>query len=126
MEKLVTQRGAPAPIRSDNGREFVARTLQGWLAGHHVKTLHIAPASPGQHGHVESFHGSWRDEGLDRELMLSVAEARVVIEDYRRYDNEVRPQGGIGLPHPGTSLPRNPGAGCRSCQRFTPSACSHP
>ena len=28
--------------------------------------------------------------------MLSVAEARVVIEDYRRYYNEVRPHGGIG------------------------------
>ena len=108
MEKLVTQRGAPAHIRSDNGSEFVARTLQGWLAKRNIKTLYIAPASPWQNGHVESFHGSLRDECLDRELMLSVAEARVVIEDYRRYYNEVRPHGGIGY--------RTPAQACRDAQ----------
>ena len=100
MDRLVAQRGVPAHIRSDNGSEFVARTLQSWLADRHVKTLYIAPGSPWQNGHVESFHGSLRDECLDRELMLSVAEARVVIEDYRRYYNEVRPHGGLGYRTP--------------------------
>ncbi len=110
MERLVIQRGVPAHIRSDNGSEFVARTLQGWLAKRHIKTLYIEPASPWQNGHVESFHGSLRDECLDRELMLSVAEARVVIEDYRRYSNEVRPHGGIGY--------RTPAQACTEAQAF--------
>ena len=100
MERLVAQRGAPGHIRSDNGSEFVARTLQSWLAKRHVKTLYIEPSSPWQNGHVESFHGSLRDECLDRELMLSVAEARVVVEDYRRHYNEERPHGGIGYRTP--------------------------
>ena len=100
MERLVTQRGVPAHIRSDNGSEFVARTLQAWLADRQVKTLYIEPGSPWQNGHVESFHGSLRDECLDRELMLSVAEARVVIENYRLYYNEVRPHGGLGYRTP--------------------------
>ena len=109
MKKLVAQRGAPDHIRSDNGSEFVARTLQGWLAQRHIKTLYIEPASPWQNGHVESFHGSLRDECLDRELMLSVAEARVVIEDYRRYYNEVRPAWRPRLPHARPSVQRGPG-----------------
>ncbi len=100
MEQLVAQRGVPSHIRSDNGSEFVARTLQSWLADRHVKTLYIEPGSPWQNGHVESFHGSLRDECLDRELMLSVAEARVVIEDYRRHYNEERPHGGLGYRTP--------------------------
>lgn len=100
MERLVAARGAPGHIRSDNGSEFVARTLQAWLAKCNIKTLYIAPGSPWQNGHVESFHGSLRDECLDRELMLSVAEARVVIEDYRRHYNEERPHGGIGYRTP--------------------------
>ena len=100
MERLVAQRGVPRHIRSDNGSEFVARTLQAWLAERHVRTLYIEPGSPWQNGHVESFHGSLRDECLDRELMLSLAEARVVIEDYRRYYNEERPHGGIGYRTP--------------------------
>ena len=104
MEKLVTQRGVAAHI----GSEFVARTLQGWLADRQVKTLYIEPASPRQNGHVESFHGSLRDECLNRELMLSVAEARVIIEDYRRYYNEVRPHGSIGY--------RTPAQACREAQ----------
>lgn len=100
MEQLVAQRGVPTHIRSDNGSEFVARTLQGWLAERQVKTLYIAPGSPWQNGHVESFHGSLRDECLDRELMLSLAEARVIIEDYRRHYNEERPHGGLGYRTP--------------------------
>ena len=83
MEQLVAERGTPGHLRSDNGSEFIARTLQGWLATRHIKTLYIEPASLWQNGHVESCHGSLRDECLDRELMLSVAEARVVSEDYR-------------------------------------------
>ena len=105
MERLAAERGTPAHLCSDNGSEFVARILQRWLAKRHIKTFYIEPASPWQNGHVESFHGSLRDECLDRELMLSVAEARVVIEDYRRYYNEVRPHGGIGYRTP-TSVSR--------------------
>ena len=87
-------------IRSDNGSEFIARILQRWLAQRQVKTLYIEPGSPWQNGHVESFNGSLRDECLDREVMLSVAEARVLIEDYRRHYNEERPHGGIGYRTP--------------------------
>jgi putative transposase len=100
MERLVAERGAPAHIRSDNGSEFIARILQRWLAQRQVKTLYIEPGSPWQNGHVESFNGSLRDECLDREVMLSVAEARVLIEDYRRHYNEERPHGGIGYRTP--------------------------
>jgi putative transposase len=100
MERLVAERGAPAHMRSDNGSEFIARLLQKWLAERQVKTLYIEPGSPWQNGHVESFNGSLRDECLDRELMLSVAEARVLIEDYRRHYNEERPHGGIGYRTP--------------------------
>ena len=100
MEELLEQRGSPAHLRSDNGPEFIARSLQGWLKEREVKTLYIEPGSPWQNGHVESFNGSLRDECLDRELMLSVAEARVLIEDCRRHYNEERPHGGIGYRTP--------------------------
>ena len=100
MERLVVERGAPEHIRSDNGSEFIARILRDWLARRGVKTLYIEPGSPWQNGHVESFNGSLRDECLDRELMLSVAEARVLAEDYRRHYNEERPHGGIGYRTP--------------------------
>ena len=40
--------------------------------------------------------------------MLSVAEARVVIEDYRQYYNEERPHGGLGY--------RTPAQACNEAQ----------
>ncbi len=91
MERLVAERGVPEHIRSDNGSEFIARILHQRLAQRGVKTLYIEPGRPWQNGHVESFNGSLRDECLNRELMLSVAEARVLIEDYRCHYNEERP-----------------------------------
>jgi len=96
LERVIAKRGAPSCIRSDNGPEFIAKELQAWLAGRQIQTLYIEPGSPWQNGFVESFHGRFRDECLDRELMLSVAEARVVIEDYRRHYNTERPHGGLG------------------------------
>lgn len=100
MDRLVCQYGAPEHMRSDNGPEFIAYILQKWLEMRKIKTLYIEPGSPWQNGHVESFNGSLRDECLDRELMLSVAEARVIIEDFRRHYNKKRPHGGIGYRTP--------------------------
>jgi len=100
MERLLVERGVPEHMRSDNGSEFIARILRSWLQEHQVKTLYIEPGSPWQNGHVESFNGSLRDECLDRELMLSLAEARVLIEDYRVHYNDERPHGGIGYRTP--------------------------
>ena len=48
------------------------------------------------------------NDGKLRILSVSVAEARVVIEDYRWYYNEVRPHGGIGY--------RTPAQACREAQ----------
>jgi putative transposase len=93
---VIKERGAPACIRSDNGPEFISKQLQRWLTKHQIQTLYIEPGSPWQNGFVESFHGRFRDECLNRELMLSVAEARVIIEDYRHHYNSERPHGGLG------------------------------
>ncbi len=108
MEKLESERGLPAHIRSDNGSEFIAKVLQKWLAQRRMKTLYIEPGSPWQNGHVESFNGSLRDECLNRELMLSVAEARVLIEDYRALQPGKAPRW-HRLPHPGPSPSRRSG-----------------
>ena len=58
--------------------------VQHWLREHGVKTLYIEPGSPWQNGFVESFHGRFRDECLNREQLHTLTEARVVIDDYRK------------------------------------------
>ena len=56
-----------------------------------IKTLYIEPGSPWQNGYIESFHSRFRDECLNREWLLNLREARVVIEDWRQQYNTLRP-----------------------------------
>jgi transposase InsO family protein len=87
-------------LRSDNGPEFIAKEVQRWLAENQIKTIYIDPGSPWQNGFVESFHGRFRDECLNREQLWTLSEARVVIEDYRQHCNRLRPHSRLGYLSP--------------------------
>ncbi len=95
LQYLFAVRGAPEHVRSDNGPEFVAREVQQWLNRAAVGTLYIQKASPWENGYVESFNGKLRDELLDRELFLSVSEARYVLDEWRLEYNHRRPHSGL-------------------------------
>jgi transposase InsO family protein len=88
---LFVFRNIPEHIRSDNGPEFTSRAVRKWLTRLGVKTLFIEPASPWENGYIESFNGKMRDELLDREIFDTLEEARVLINQWRREYNEVRP-----------------------------------
>jgi transposase InsO family protein len=83
LQYLFAIRGAPGHLRSDNGPEFVAHSVRRWLSQAGVQTLFIAKGSPWENGYVESFNGKLRDELLNRELFLSLEEARHVIDCWR-------------------------------------------
>ena len=92
LAELFLVRGVPGYIRSDNGPEFVAKAVQGWLAAVGAQTAYITPGSPWENGYIESFNARLRDELLDGEIFFSLEEARiVVIESWRRHYNAVRP-----------------------------------
>jgi transposase InsO family protein len=84
-------RGIPAYLRSDNGPEFTAKAVRKWLSRLGVKTLYIEPGSPWENGYVESFNGRMRDELLSREVFTTLEEAKVLIEQWKREYNQVRP-----------------------------------
>jgi hypothetical protein len=94
-KELFAVRGASEHLRRDNGPEFVAKEIQEWLARACVRTLYIQKASPRENGSVESYNGRLRDELLDRELFLSLLEARVVLDQWRMDDNHRWPHGGL-------------------------------
>jgi len=95
LQYLFAIRGAPEHIRSDNGPEFIAKELQRWLERASVRTLYIQKASPWENGYVESFNGKLRDELLNRELFLSVREARFVLDEWRLEYNHRRPHSSL-------------------------------
>ena len=84
-------RGIPEHIRSDNGPEFTAKAVRKWLTRLGVKTLFIEPGSPWENGYIESFNGKLRDDLLNREIFTTLEEAKVLIEQWRREYNQIRP-----------------------------------
>jgi putative transposase len=96
LSRLVSERGAPLYLRSDNGPEFVSRALLKWIVEQGIETALIDPGKPWQNGAVESFNGKFRDECLSLEWFLSRAQAKIVIEAWRKHFNEVRPHSSIG------------------------------
>jgi putative transposase len=110
LAELFTDRGPPDHIRSDNGSEFTAMAVRNWLARIGVRTLYIEPGSPWENGYNESFNGKLRDELLNGEIFYTLAEARILIERWRRHYNTVRPHSSLGYkpPTPQTILPKPP------------------
>jgi putative transposase len=92
---LFVFRGIPEHIRSDNGPEFTAKAIRKWLDRLGVKTLFIEPGSPWENGYIESFNGKLRDELLNREIFTTIAEAKVLIEQWRKEFNQVRPHSSL-------------------------------
>jgi transposase InsO family protein len=100
MGDCMLQHGVPEHVRSDNGAEMTARRVQQWLASVGTKPLFIEPGSPWENGYCESFNGKLRDECLNGEIFYSLKEARVVIEQWRKFYNTERPHSSLGYRPP--------------------------
>jgi putative transposase len=96
LSKLVSVHGSPKYLRSDNGPEFVSRAVLRWLTQANIDTAHIDPGKPWQNGNNESFNGKFRDECISMEWFRNRIDAKIVIEQFRRQFNEVRPHSSLG------------------------------
>ncbi|UCC90654.1 MAG: transposase, partial [Dehalococcoidia bacterium] len=90
-----------------NGPEFTAREIRAWLNRLEVKTLFIEMGSPWENGYIESFNGKLRDELLNCEVFYTLTEAKVLIEQWRKEYNQVRPRSSLGYrpPAPEARIP---------------------
>jgi len=108
--------GIPEMLRSDNGREFISRTLAVFLSQSGTGAHFIKPGSPWQNGFIESFNSRLRAECLDVEVFHNLADAQVKTAVYRRWYNEERPHSSIG-----NMAPKAFRARCWDSSRATPS-----
>jgi putative transposase len=98
--ELMILRGAPSHVRSDNGPEFAAKAVREWISAVGSRTAFIEPGSPWENGYCESFNARLRDELLNGEIFYTLAEAKVVIEGWRRHYNAIRPHSALGYRPP--------------------------
>ena len=95
LTRAYLEYGLPEYIRSDNGPEFLATALRDWLKKGKVGPVYIEPGKPWQNPYIESFNGKFRDECLSQEIFVNLVEARVIVENWRRLYNEVKPHSSL-------------------------------
>jgi putative transposase len=88
-------RGTPERIRSGNGAEMAAKIVRRGLARLAAKTIYIEPGHSRENGYRESFYDKLRDELLNEEIFYSLKEAQIVIDQWRKYYNTIRPQSSL-------------------------------
>ena len=62
--------------------------------------MFIEPGSPWENGYIESFNVKLRDGLLNGEIFMTLLEAKILIENWRREYNEVRPHSALGYRPP--------------------------
>ena len=100
LERLKQERGVPEAIQVDNGPEFISRALDQWAFANGVRLHFIDPGKPTQNGFIESFNGKFRDECLNQNWFVDLADARRIIEAWRVDYNTVRPHSSLGYRTP--------------------------
>jgi transposase InsO family protein len=100
LNRLAAERGMLAAVlRCDNGPELACSAMADWAEGQ-VGLHFIPPGEPWRNGYVESFNSRIRDECLNINSFWSLAQARVVIGDWKHDYNHHRRHSSLGYQPP--------------------------
>lgn len=97
---LFITRGVPEHVRCDNGPEFIAKAIRGFLGQAEVKTLYIEPGAPWENGYAESFFSRLRDELMNGQEFEHLKDARWHAVTWRDDYNSCRPHSSLGYQTP--------------------------
>lgn len=100
LDKAIFENGKPELIVTDNGPEFISKSLDSWSIRTGVKIHFIEPGKPMQNAYIESFNGKFRDECLNEHWFISIQDAKEIIEDWRKDYNGERPHSSLGYMTP--------------------------
>ena len=96
LERVCASVGYPKSIRVDQGSEFVSRDMDLWAYARGVTLDFSRPGKPTDNAFIEAFNGRLRAECLNAHWFLTLDDARLKMEEWRRYYNEDRPHRAIG------------------------------
>jgi transposase InsO family protein len=100
LTAIISVRGKPQMIVSDNGTEFTSNAMLGWAKDNRIDWHFIAPGKPMQNGYIESFNGRMRDEHLNESLFIDLDQARQLISAWVADYNTARPHSSLGYKTP--------------------------
>ena len=95
LDRLFELQGKVAGVRCDNGPEFASNEMDAWAYRNGVKLDFIRPGKPNENAFIESFNGRLREECLNDNQFLTLAEAQTIIEAWRKDYNNERPHSSL-------------------------------
>jgi putative transposase len=96
LDRVFLARPLPETLILDNGSEFSGSALNAWAAQHGVHLHFIQSGKPTQNAFIESFNGKFRDECLNQHCFVTLQEAQLMIEAWRKKYDEERTHSSIG------------------------------
>lgn len=94
-EFLDTLPALPTTLVCDNGPEFTSQHLDQWADARGITVQFIRPGKPTENCFIESFNGRLRDECLNENWFLDLADAQRTIEAWRIAYNTARPHSAL-------------------------------
>lgn len=95
QELQLFKEAVPKRIQVDNGSEFISKALDKWAYDNKVALDFSRPGKPTDNPYIESFNGSFRDECLNIHWFLSLTDAKMKIEQWRKDYNGFRPHSSL-------------------------------
>ena len=119
LQSICAERGLPGSIKTDNGSEFISKSMDKWAYERGVELDFSRPGKPTDNARVESFNGRLRQECLNAHWFLSLDDAKAKISAWKAYYNESRPHSSLQwdtptefarrcLREPKTTIPEKP------------------
>ena len=96
VQRLMEQHRLPRTIRVDNGPEFTSKRWDQWAYLHGVELDFSRPGKPTDNAFIEPFNGRFRQECLNENWLLSLADAAEKVETWPNHYNEERPHSALG------------------------------
>lgn len=92
LDQIITKRGMPRVIVSDNGTVFTSMAILKWVQKTGNDWHYIAPSKPQKNGFVENFSGKRHNECLNETLFGTLGEARKTMDERQQDYNWHRPR----------------------------------
>jgi putative transposase len=96
VKRVISWRGKPEQIRTDNGTEFIAKAFEGFCSNSGIEHIKIQKGRPMQNGYVERFNRHYREDVLDMHIFETISQVREKTDEFMDDYNTNHPHDSLG------------------------------
>jgi putative transposase len=100
LEQIIELHGKPKKIRTDNGPEFRSKLFQKWLFTNGIEWSRIQKGKPQQNAIIERFNKTYREDVLDANIFMNIAQVNEITNTWINDYNNERPHQSLNYQTP--------------------------